>query len=167
MAARKTQSNRRTVRTPKKRAEFVAALRGGQSVSDACQAAGIARQRVYEWREDDSDFAAEWNVALDEGTDALEDEAKRRAVDGVDEPVFYQGKEIAKVKKYSDTLLMFLLKGRRPDKFKDRIAHGGDDNAPPIKHEHSALAVISSRLAGIAARRRASSDATEPDADPA
>ncbi len=167
MAVRKTKAVRRTIRTPKKGADFVAALRGGQSISDACKIADIGRQRVYEWREDDSDFAAEWDDALEQGTDVMADEAKRPAVNGVDEPVFYQGKEVAKVKKYSDTLLMFLLKGRRPEKFKERVAHGGDADAPPIRHDHSALSIIESRLDGIAARNRTAKDPDGSDDGPA
>ena len=78
----------------------------------------------------------------------------------------YQGSQVGTVRRYSDTLLIFLLKGRRPEKFKDRVAHGGDANAPPIKHkhEHSALAIIESRLEGIAARNRSGSEADEPEA---
>ena len=118
--------------TPKKREKFLVALRDGQSISDACKASNVARRTAYNWRDSDKDFAAEWDDALDEGSDLLEDEAKRRAVDGVDEPVFYQGQEVARVKKYSDTLLMFLLKGRRPEKFKDRHELMGKDGSPVI-----------------------------------
>ena len=60
---------------------------------------------------------------IDIGADALEDEAVRRAVDGVDEQVFYQGKACGVVRKYSDTLLIFLLKGRRPERYRDRSSH--------------------------------------------
>ena len=47
----------------------------------------------------------------------IEAEARRRAVDGVDEPVYYQGKEVGTVRRYSDVLLIFLLKGLRPQRF--------------------------------------------------
>ena len=43
--------------------------------------------------------------------DALEAEARRRAVEGVRKPVFYQGVICGWVGEYSDTLLIFLLKG--------------------------------------------------------
>ncbi len=156
MAARKTKG---TQGTPKKRGEFLAALMRGQSVTDACETANLVRRTAYKWRDADAEFAADWDHAEEQGTDAMEDEAKRRAVDGVDEPVYYQGKEVGKIRRYSDTLLMFLLKGRRPEKFKDRVANGGDADAPPIKHEHTALAIITSRLAGIAARNQAAGNA--------
>jgi hypothetical protein len=56
-----------------------------------------------------------------EAADLLEDEAFRRAHQGIDKPVF-QGKELVGViREYSDTLLIFLLKGCRPDKYRDRV----------------------------------------------
>lgn len=108
----------------------MAALCDGSSVTKACEAAGIPRQNVYEWRNADEDFKIAWEEALEAGADVLEDEAKRRAVDGWEEPVHYQGKPTGSVRKYSDTLLMFLLKGRRPEKFKDRLEHTGKDGGP-------------------------------------
>ena len=89
----------------KKRATFLKALASGDSVTNACNAAGIGRRTAYDWRGDDEDFAAEWSDAVETGTDVLEDVAIRRAIDG------------------SDTLLIFMLKARRPEKFKDRQSH--------------------------------------------
>ncbi len=157
---------RRTNRTPKKREAFLSVLAGGGSVTLASATAGIGRQRVYEWRQDDSDFATEWDVAVEAGTDVLEDEARRRAVEGVEEPVFFQGNTVGHVRRYSDTLLIFLLKGRRPKKFKDRVAHGGDETGPPIKHGVSALEIIESRLAGIRSRSGRGEDPGKPDGEP-
>ena len=155
----------RTARTAKKREKFLAALATGLSVSNACSSAGLARRTAYDWRDADPDFAKAWDHAIEDGTDALEDEARRRAFEGAEEPVFYQGKQVGTVRKYSDTLLIFLLKGRRPDKFKDRVAHGGDTGVPPIKHDHkaSALEYIEKQLAAIAARTRARSEGAEPN----
>ena len=42
------------------------------------------------------------------------------------------GKQVGTVKRYSDTLLMFLLKGRRPEKFKDRHELTGKDGEPVV-----------------------------------
>ena len=50
----------------------------------------------------------------------LEDEARRRALQGVEKPVFREGRQVGTVTEYSDTLLIFLLKARRPEKFRDR-----------------------------------------------
>jgi hypothetical protein len=94
----------------------------GGNVSRSCESAGISRPTAYEWRESDPEFAAQWNQSVEFGTDELEEEARRRAFAGVDEPVFYQGEECGTVRKYSDTLLIFLLKGRKPDKYRERVS---------------------------------------------
>lgn len=122
----------RTERTNKKREKFLNALAESASVVKACEIAKIGRRTVYEWREKDKDFAAAWERALDIGTDALEDEATRRAFEGWDEPVHYQGVATSSIRKYSDTLLIFMLKARRPERFKERQAHehAGPDGVP-------------------------------------
>lgn len=106
----------------KQRSSFLRQLRQtGGNVSRSCELAGVSRQTVYDWRESDESFALQWNEAVEFGTDELEEEARRRAFRGVDEPVFYQGDECGTVRKYSDTLLIFLLKGRKPDKYRERV----------------------------------------------
>ena len=65
------------------------------------------------------DFAAQWDEALEEGSDLLEAEARRRAVTGVDKPVYYKGEVVGSITQYSDRLLMFLLRAHRPQKFRD------------------------------------------------
>ncbi len=111
---------RRTKRTPEKEAKFLEALCHGFSVSGACQQAVIGRRTVYEWRDEDEEFKAAWEEALKAGNEFLEDEARRRAVEGVDEPRFYEGELCGHVRKYSDTLLIFLLKARDPEKYAER-----------------------------------------------
>lgn len=123
----------RTNRTPKKRAAFLSELAERGNVSDAARAAGVARTTVYEWREVDPAFAASWDAALDEAADTMEREAWRRAVEGVEKPVFGslgQGLgsgEVGRVQEYSDTLLIFLLKGAKPEKYRERaqVEHSG------------------------------------------
>ncbi len=57
---------------------------------------------------------------MDIGADVLEQEARRRAVEGVSEPVYYMGAEVGSVQKYSDTLMCLLLKGHKPQKYRER-----------------------------------------------
>jgi hypothetical protein len=59
--------------------------------------------------------------ATDDNTDKLEAEAVRRAVEGDEEAVYYQGKIVGYVKRKSDVMLIFLLKGRRPQVWRDRF----------------------------------------------
>ncbi len=80
---------------------FLAELRKGRSIASSAAAAGIARRTVYNWREADEEFARQWDEAIEEGIDRLEDVAMQRAVAG------------------SDTLAIFLLKANRPDKYRD------------------------------------------------
>jgi hypothetical protein len=114
----------RTTRTPKKEAAFLEALStSGGNVRRSCESADVCRRTVYEWRAADPEFAVRWERAVELGTDALEDEALRRAHDGTDKPVFHQGRECGVIREYSDTLMVFMLKARRPDRFKDRVAN--------------------------------------------
>lgn len=115
--------------TPERQSAFLAALASsGGNVTRACEAVDISRLCAYKWRDNDPEFAEAWDHAKQVGADVLEDEAIRRAHEGVDEPVFYKGKKLrTTVRKYSDTLLIFLLKGARPDKYRDnaKIEHTG------------------------------------------
>lgn len=99
------------------------ALRG--NVSDAAAAAGIARRTAYEWRDTDAAFADAWTEALETAIDAMEREAHRRAVEGVEKPLIGRvGKDqdgiITYVRDYSDSLMTLLLKAHRPDKYRER-----------------------------------------------
>jgi hypothetical protein len=105
----------------KARAAFLEALAAGWSVTHAAQRAGVARQRLYERRDADEHFAAGWEAALQQGTEALEDEARRRAVDGWDEPVYQRGELVGHVRKYDSRLLEFLLRARDPARFRDSV----------------------------------------------
>jgi hypothetical protein len=70
---------------------FLASLRATGVVARACVAASVSSAQVYTRRKEDADFAAAWDNALEDSYDALEAEARRRALEGVDEPVIYQG----------------------------------------------------------------------------
>lgn len=116
--------------TPKKgnppanwREQFLKALRVHGNVSYAARSARITRQYVYEVQKSDPDFAEQWKDAQDEASDGMEKAAWDRAVKGTKKPI-YAGKEhVGDVREYSDTLLMFLLKAARPEKFRERFDH--------------------------------------------
>jgi hypothetical protein len=61
-----------------------------------------------------------WDDAVEVGTQRLEDEAIRRATEGWEEPVYQRGELVGHVRRYSDALLMFLLRGRRPEVYGER-----------------------------------------------
>ena len=131
------------IRHPKKRA-FLAAMSNTANVLRAAQIAGVDRDNHYLWLKKDSEYAAAFEIAWQRGMDALEAEAVRRACEGVSKPIFHGGKRTidvvqnpdgsikrdasgrpmgipAAVREYSDTLLIFLLKGRNPTVFGDRL----------------------------------------------
>jgi len=119
-----------TIMTPKK-AKFLKALCEFGNVTLAAKTAGLHRQNLYKLRSEDPDFAQAWAEAAEIGVAALEDEARRRAFEGWDEPVWHQGQQCGVVRKYSDTLLIFLLKGGMPEKYREnqRIDHTSSDGS--------------------------------------
>jgi hypothetical protein len=54
----------------------------------ASELAGIGRRTAYDWRAADDEFRKAWDEAVEYGTDLIEDEALRRARDGVERPFF-------------------------------------------------------------------------------
>ncbi len=92
------------------------------NVTWAAREAGLPwRTIVYDWQELDDEFAQAFRQAEIEATETMEQEAYRRAVNGVAEPVYHQGAEVGAVQKYSDTLLIFMLKARAPEKYRDNV----------------------------------------------
>ena len=126
--------------TKEKRAEFVQHIRDAGNVSAAARAIGLSRRHMYGVRDVDDEFREEWDAAFDEFMDTVEAEIHRRAATGYLEPVFYQGQEVAKVRKYSDNLLMFYTKAKRPE-FRDRLGIDADLKGP--------LQILSVNFAGI------------------
>lgn len=110
------------IQHPKKRA-FIAAYAECGTVTRAAEIAGIDRTMHYDYLKSDPDYAKACEAAYEQAGERLEQEARRRAVEGVKKPVFYQGKECGVVNEYSDTLLIFLLKGAKPEKYKERISN--------------------------------------------
>lgn len=100
---------------------FIEALRELGHVGKACELAKVSKQTVYNYRRDDKEFEKAWDLAIEDAAWSLEDEAWRRGRDGVDKPIVYKGIITGTMKEYSDTLLMFMLKGIKPDKFADRF----------------------------------------------
>ena len=171
------------------KAMFLAQLADAGMVTESAQAAGVDRKTVYNWRKTDKEFAQAWDDALVAGTEILEREATRRAVDGVEEPVIYQGQptplyernpdgstkfrivmvddgqggkiqrqepvplldehgnpRFLTIRKPSDTLMIFLLKARRPDKYRERFTaeltgKGGKDLPAPAGVQAGVLVV--------------------------
>ena len=92
------------------------------NVTESCENVGIERRAtVYDWQEMDDQFAAAWREAELKATERLESEARRRATEGTQKPVYQSGQLVGFITEKSDTLLIFLLKARAPEKYRDRV----------------------------------------------
>lgn len=107
--------------TERKRAAFLREYALSGNVSETCRVVGISRKTHYDWLRTDPAYVKAFNDADASAVDALEKEARRRAVEGVEEGVYYKGERVDTVRKFSDLLLIFLLKGARPEKYRDRV----------------------------------------------
>ena len=102
---------------------FQTVVTSGGNVTRACERIKLSRMAVYEKRHKDPAFAERLLEAEAAGADALEDEATRRAFEGVQEPVgFFQGVSYETRTVYSDSLIQFLLKGKKPNKYRERVS---------------------------------------------
>ena len=100
---------------------IIGALEAGYSLQKALEGTSYSRAAFRNACEVDERFADAVEDAKQGGTDTLEDEARRRAVMGTPEPVYYKGEQCGTVRKYSDSLLMFLLKARDRERFGDKV----------------------------------------------
>lgn len=108
------------------KAAFLEQFRLCGNISQSCRAVGLTnRTEVYKWQERDDDFAGAYRQAELEAVELLEQEARRRAVEGTtrESGVYHQGQLVATEveTRYSDTLLIFLLKGLKPEKYRERL----------------------------------------------
>jgi hypothetical protein len=100
------------------------------NVSTACKQAAVGRTTVYAWQEHDEAFLAAYRQAELAATEYLEEVALTRAVEGQRRLKFTkEGNAIldpATGEPYteqhtSDLLLIFLLKARAPEKYRERL----------------------------------------------
>lgn len=119
-------------------ATFLDAFAKTANVTESCEIAGIHRSTVYDWQEHDEAFSLQYHVAEAEANDRIRTEIRRRAIDGWDEDVYQLGHFAGKVRKYSDTLLIFHAKARMPE-YRDKLdvkaqvqagASDGTDDTP-------------------------------------
>jgi hypothetical protein len=73
------------------------------NVAESARGAGCSREAPYRRAKADAAFAEAWAGARETAVDHLEEVARKRAEAG------------------SDTLLIFLLKALRPEKYRDRV----------------------------------------------
>ena len=109
------------------------------SVSKMLEKLGINRRAFYHRIATDETFRQRVDEARRIGAERLEDEAYRRAVEGVERAKYGAGGfQIGVEREYSDRLLHVLLKANKPEKYGENWA---------IKHQHSGS--VETRVAGV------------------
>ncbi len=115
---------------------FLDAFRQRGVIQHACDATNVARSTVYSWLERDEQFSMAFRVAEAESTERLEAEVYRRAHDGVlrERPIFHKDEQVGTeyITEFSDGLAMFILRARKPDKYREKFV-GVDPDQAPIK----------------------------------
>ncbi len=114
---------------PKKKAMLLAIEKTSGSILVAAQACKMSTASHYQWMKEDPLYAELFQEYYNRSTQTLITEAIRRATEGQQEPILYQGKQVIgengkplyKTFK-SDNLIMFLLKQRDPT-FRDNYIH--------------------------------------------
>ena len=128
------------VKHPEKRALLRAYGKYG-TILAAIQEAGCTYGSHYHWMHNDEEYPALFERAKAIFCDRLDEEVFRRAVRGIEQPVFYCGKEVGKIRKYSDILLIFAAKGAMPQKYnterREVSGRGGGSIQVDHKHEHT------------------------------
>lgn len=140
-------------------ATFLASFAQTANFTAACRDAGVDRSTAYRWQEHDEAFALRYRQAEGEANDVIRGAIFRRAIEGIDKPLHYQGRlvkdeygEPATVKEYSDTLLIFLAKARMPEfREKQQVEQSGEITHKFVIHyvadwraSHSTVSVVDS-----------------------
>ena len=112
----------------------------------------MATSSLYAQRAKSQVFAADWDAAINEAIDGVEEELIRRAREGVEKAVFFGGKQIGTIQVHSNDLLMFLARARRPEIY----ARASGQAVPPVHEmtEAEASEEFDRRLRRVQARGR-------------
>ena len=93
------------------------------NLREACRQAKVSKTTHYDWlkrypaEKFPRGYAAVFREFQERAGDSLESVAVERATTGWTEDVFYQGQKCGSVRRYSDGLLMQLLRGAKPQKY--------------------------------------------------
>lgn len=134
-----------------KQRAFLAAFELSGNVSQAALATGIGRRTHYAWLEQQEAYRTAFEDAKDIAADRLEQELYKAATVGIEEPVIHQGQlcfeplrdkqgrlmrdkkgnvrlsnQPLSVRKFHPVAAFFLLKGMRPEKYRDNVKVSGE-----------------------------------------
>lgn len=105
--------------TAARQVAFVQVLAETANVSAACRAVGMSRRSAYALynRREAQSFRQAWDIAIEQGTRCLADAALERALNGVVQPIFYQGEQIGEKRVFNEAMTKFLLRCHAPDRY--------------------------------------------------
>lgn len=101
---------------------FIESLAKTRCVRDASRMAGISWNSAYRHRKRCPAFRERWALALRRSETTIGEIAWKRAVEGVEEDVWYHGKVVGQRKKYANDVLRLLI--QRDDNGAGRDAQG-------------------------------------------
>jgi len=120
-----------TKTTPEFKEMFLGVLENIPNITAACKLLEINNSSIFRARKSDPEFDAAISEAMNSGYDMIEEEARRRAVEGVLEPVYYKGEQVLDangnpggIRKYSDRLILELLRAYKPKRFNPGVKLG-------------------------------------------
>lgn len=115
--------------TPVTKAAFLVALSMTGIVQEACRDLKINDKMIYLERQKDEEFKKAWERAVKDAFVVFENEARRRAFQGWDRPVYQQGMLVGHTREHSDALAQMMLRAGKPDEYNPKtqttIEHAG------------------------------------------
>jgi len=173
--------------TPERRTQFLDHLAHDGSVRAACGRVGMSREAAYRLKRRDALFARGWDAALVLARAASAEVLACRALDGVEEEIWYRGERVGTRRKYDARLLLAhiarldkIADGRGAEydagRFDEILAVVGgeavpdgiectDDGMPLDRESHAAIAAEDAKIAFDDAWPAERPDCEECDAD--
>lgn len=117
---------RRNSITADRQRAFIAHLAATGIVIQAAKHIGASMEALYKLRKRPGaeEFDAAWDQAVDRGVARLEDCALARAIEGEERLVVSAGKLLGTERRHNESLVMFLLRHRRADRYSANIRAG-------------------------------------------
>jgi hypothetical protein len=124
----------------------------------ATKEAKIPYDTPHGWARTDPEFKRMWAEARYDAATVLEDAAYKRAVKGVRRGVYHRGELIGFEREFSDQMLSLLLKGHKPDIYKERSAvESSGPGGKPIEHQiglsDEAAMAIRQKILGVGLKK--------------
>lgn len=113
------------------RSRFLSALSASCSFTFAARAAKISYNTFRLHQRNDPEFARQVAEAEEQAVELLHAQCFKAALEGVTEPVYFQGKVVGHTRKFESRMAIELLRAHMPDKFRtpeSKINVNGSNN---------------------------------------